>query len=89
MKTIFTILFALSISVTFAQTNEGYEADPFGNPYENKELTDDISYDWNWKSGIPTAPPPPPTPVPIDGGLGLLLIAGLGYAWKRVGGKHL
>ncbi len=30
------------------------------------------------------APPPPPDPVPLDGGLGLLALAGAGYAAKKL-----
>ena len=30
------------------------------------------------------APPPAPDPVPIDGGLGLLALAGAGYAAKKL-----
>jgi hypothetical protein len=29
-------------------------------------------------------PPPPPLPIPIDGGLGLLLAAGVAYAAKKL-----
>ena len=29
-------------------------------------------------------PPPPPKEIPIDGGLGLLLAAGVGYAAKKL-----
>ncbi|CAN5613410.1 hypothetical protein BH23BAC4_BH23BAC4_16750 [soil metagenome] len=43
----------------------------------------------NPNSGPPEAanappPPPPPEQVPIDGGLGLLALAGAGYAVKRL-----
>ena len=40
------------------------------------------------------APPPPPSnpldtqDVPLDGGLGLLLAAGMGYGFKRLGGRQ-
>ncbi len=29
-------------------------------------------------------PPPPPEDIPIDGGLGILLIAGIGYGAKKL-----
>ncbi len=29
-------------------------------------------------------PPPPPVPIPIDGGLSVLIVAGLGYAGKKL-----
>lgn len=44
------------------------------------QLTDPFS------SPVQSAPPPPPDPVdtPIDGGLSLLLAAGVGYGIKKV-----
>jgi hypothetical protein len=32
----------------------------------------------------PPPPPPPPADVPIDGGVGLLIAAGVGYGVKKV-----
>ncbi len=29
-------------------------------------------------------PPPPPEPIPIDGGIGALIVAGVGYAAKKL-----
>ena len=36
------------------------------------------------QSAIAQPPPPPPQQIPIDGGLGLLLAAGVGYAAKKL-----
>jgi hypothetical protein len=36
------------------------------------------------QSIIAAPPPPPPKPIPIDGGLGLLLAAGVAYAAKKL-----
>jgi hypothetical protein len=33
---------------------------------------------------LPPDPPAPPPPVPLDGGLGLLALAGAGYAARRL-----
>ncbi|MEN8122365.1 MAG: hypothetical protein ABFS35_18615 [Bacteroidota bacterium] len=36
------------------------------------------------QTAIAQPPPPPPVPIPIDGGLGILLAAGVGYAAKKL-----
>ena len=36
------------------------------------------------QTAIAQPPPPPPQAIPIDGGLGFLLIAGVGYAAKKL-----
>ena len=35
----------------------------------------------------PCGPPPPPDTVPIDGGIGILLALGIGYAVKKIRDK--
>lgn len=77
MKTIFTMLFALSFTYGFAQNNKGHNE----GPYSTNQGTD---YNWSWKQHSPMSPPPPPDPVPIDGGLGLLLAAGVGYGLRKM-----
>ena len=44
------------------------------------------SYDWSWKNnqGNIGFTPPPPNPVPIDGGVSLLLVAGMGYGLRKM-----
>ncbi len=36
------------------------------------------------ETSIGQPPPPDPQPIPIDGGLSVLLIAGVGYAAKKL-----
>lgn len=36
------------------------------------------------QTAIAQPPPPPPVAIPIDGGLGFLLVAGIGYAAKKL-----
>jgi len=36
------------------------------------------------QTAIAQPPPPPPEDIPIDGGLGFLLVAGVGYAAKKL-----
>ena len=35
----------------------------------------------------PCGPPPPPNSLPIDGGIGILLALGIGYAVKKIRDK--
>jgi hypothetical protein len=36
------------------------------------------------QTAIAQPPPPPPVDIPIDGGLGILLAAGVGYAARKI-----
>lgn len=80
MKTIFTILFTLTVGFTVAQSKPDDPA--------NANSLKGADYDWSWRtSPSPSFTPPPPDPVPIDGGLGFLIVAGVGYGLKRMRNK--
>ncbi len=54
--------------ISFSTLCFSQTTDPFGNPV----------------SAAPPPPPPDPVDTPIDGGLSLLIAAGVGYGIKKV-----
>ena len=67
-----TLAGIFTFAVASAQDSDAYQSNI---PDYNKS---------NSPTPIGTNVPPPPNPIPIDGGVGLLLVAGVGYGLKKV-----
>lgn len=74
MKLFLALALALFASGAIAQNVPHWAATP-----EAPAASED-----NFGPGPPPPPPPPPSDVPLDGGLGLLALAGAGYAARRL-----
>ena len=75
MRFALVLLVGLFATPLLAQQIPDWAAPSPSNPYEASESTAAST-----GPGVPTEP----TPVPLDGGLGLLALAGAGYAAKKL-----
>ena len=75
MRLALLVLVGLFASPLLAQQLPDWAAPSSSNPYEESEST---------AAAADPGVPPQPAAVPLDGGLGLLALAGAGYAAKKL-----